>query len=118
MTINHALNIQFQGIVWIWKTYFSNANYQLDKEILQSARQKVLENRQKTNAASRNNNVLAEIDTLRDDIQDILKRLNPSCKMISPEYAKNQTYEERRKTLLNRNRGDVKHYAEYYATFN
>ncbi len=48
-------------------------------EVLQSARQKVMDSRQKPNTPSINY-VISEIDILREDIQEILKRLNPSRK--------------------------------------
>ena len=58
---------------------FRKSNYQLDEEVLQSARQKVMESRQNPNSPSINY-VISEMDILREDIQEILKRLNPSRK--------------------------------------
>ena len=79
---------------------YKRRDFHLDEEILGSARKKVLKSRQKTNIAFKNY-ITAEVDALRQDIQEILKRLNPSRKKI-PEDANQQTYEEKRKLLLSR----------------
>lgn len=90
-----------QHYLSLWENFFNDACYQLDEEIIRTAQQKVLENRQRTEKKAIN----YEIDTLRGDIQEILNFLKPSRDTIPEEdntEAQQPNYRERRKTVLTR----------------
>lgn len=74
------LYTQFLRILRVWKKFFYDSNYQLSAEIIQIAQHKVLENRQRSSMIEQKNctDIVAEMQTLKEDIQAILRLLKPS----------------------------------------